>query len=57
MADNAPVAVKIREFVGLATNANPHRLPPGAMVEQVNIRAEKVSEMKVREGLREVTFD
>ena len=57
MADEAPVVTRIREFVGLTTNANPHRLPPGAMVEQVNAHSPRVGELVGREGLREVTFD
>lgn len=47
----------IQEFVGLASNANPHKVPPGAMVEQVNCSSPRVDELTVRQGLREVTFD
>ena len=57
MADETSAVVKIREFVGLATNANPHRLPPGATVKQVNCHSPRVGEMAGREGMREVTFD
>lgn len=57
MTDEPKAKVEFREFPGMTSNVNPHRVEPGAMLEQVNIRAGRVGELKVRSGLREVTFD
>lgn len=58
MADESKFKpIQIREFVGLATNANPHQIPPGAAVEQSNCSSPRVGELACRQGLREATFD
>lgn len=57
MADEAETGEKVREFPGLVTNANPHRIPVGATVEQTNCSSPRAGELDVRTGLREVTFD
>lgn len=49
--------MKFDQWVGLASNVDPHNLPPGANVEQVNLTVLKAGELRCREGLKEVTWD
>jgi hypothetical protein len=48
--------VAIRDFAGLATDSDPHDLPPGASREQVNVSAHRPGELQVRGGYRELQF-
>lgn len=50
-------AVEITRWPGLQTNANPHQIPPGAAVVQVNVQQLKDSQLSVRPGLRAVNFE
>ena len=56
-SDPAPVEVKIEEFQGMATNADPTDLPPGLAAEQVNIGGIERGILTLRRGLRPLTFD
>lgn len=49
--------VAIKVWRGLMSNVDPHDLPPGATVEQVNITNIRPGMLTVREGFREVSFD
>lgn len=51
-----PIAVS-NEFTGLITNMDPRDLPPGAAEEQLNATCVVMGELRVRMGIREVTFD
>jgi hypothetical protein len=53
----ADVEVKIEDFQGMATNADPTDLPPGLSAEQVNVNGLKRGELSLRRGLRPLTFD
>lgn len=55
--DEPKVKVSFREFQGMTSNVNPHRVEPGAMLEQTNCRTARAGELVVRSGYREVTFD
>ena len=58
MDRDKPLAMlPIRDFRGIMSNVDPHDLPPGAAVSQVNLVVIKVGEMRVRGGYRVVTFD
>ena len=58
MADEVKVKpVDFLEFAGLTSNVSPHRVEPGALLEQVNCASERAGELVVRRGLRAVTFD
>ena len=59
MADTNQIKAKVdfAEFTGMTSNVNPHRVEPGAMLQQVNCASSRVGELVCREGLRVVTFD
>jgi hypothetical protein len=50
-------AVQITQFGGMISNADPHDIPPGASVVQVNVNAVKKGELATRKGLKLITFD
>ena len=49
--------VQIDDFPGLVTNTDPHDLPPGAAVEQVNCHTPRLGELRPRLGSKPVKFD
>lgn len=51
-----PVAISV-DFPGMMTNVDPRDLPAGAAEEQVNATCVVIGELRVRLGVREVTFD
>jgi len=57
MAQPAQTAVDVRQFQGMFSNADPHDLPPGMSVVQVNAAVIIVGQLQVRRGLRELKFD
>lgn len=57
MADEAEVAVVIRDFSGLASNIDPKEAEPSNAVVQVNATSIRVGELRVRMGLKAVTFE
>jgi hypothetical protein len=48
--------ISIEEWAGLATNASPYAIPPGAAVTQVNLQAIVPGQISVRPGHNAVTF-
>lgn len=54
MADQV---LEVRDWPGLATNADAHDITPGASVEQVNCAAIRQGELEVRQGYVPVTFE
>lgn len=48
--------ITIDKWAGLATNASPYSLPPGAAVTQVNLQAINPGQLAVRPGLQAVSF-
>lgn len=48
--------IQISEWGGLATNASPYSLPPGAAVTQVNLQAIVPGQISVRPGTAAVAF-
>jgi hypothetical protein len=48
--------VVINRFDGFVPNADPHTLPPGGSVKQVNITSIRPGELRVRHGFRFLTF-
>ena len=48
--------IAITEWGGLATNASPYAIPPGAAVTQVNIQAIVPGQISVRPGTTSVSF-
>jgi hypothetical protein len=54
---NEQAMMRMRDFLGQVSNMDPHDLPPGAAQQQVNVTCVKQGQMKVRGGLREVTFE
>jgi hypothetical protein len=46
----------IEKWAGLATNAGPYALPPGAAVTQVNLQILSPGRLTVRPGLSAVSF-
>lgn len=53
-----PVDVLIlSDFRGLMTNADPHDLPPGAAIKQVNATSFRDGELRCRGGCKELSFE
>lgn len=48
--------ITISEWGGLATNASPYSIPPGAAVTQVNLQAIVPGQLSVRPGTTAVAF-
>lgn len=48
--------ISISEWGGLATNASPYSIPPGAAVTQVNLQAIVPGQLSVRPGHNAVAF-
>lgn len=49
--------VVIGDFGGFEPNADPHDIPPGVAIKQVNAMSWKPGELRVRPGFRVVMFD
>ena len=49
--------VEISDWRGQFSNASPHDLPPGSLVEQNNMTPQQAGQLTCREGFRVVTFD
>jgi hypothetical protein len=49
--------VIIRDFGGLISNEDPHDLPPGAAIKQVNAQSIRPGELRARPGTKIVQFD
>lgn len=48
--------IQITTWAGLATNASPYSIPPGAAVTQVNLQVLVPGEVSVRPGSAPMTF-
>ena len=48
--------ITISEWGGLATNASPYSIPPGAAVTQVNLQAIVPGQLSVRPGHNSMSF-
>jgi hypothetical protein len=48
--------ITIEKWAGLATNASPYSLPPGAAVTQVNLQIINPGQLVCRKGATTVTF-
>jgi len=49
--------VVIRDFPGYQPNVDPHDIPPGVAVIQINAMSWKPGELRVRPGYTAVQFD
>ena len=49
--------VPIKDFGGFVTNADPHDVPPGTAVKQVNAQSVRPGELRARPGCKVVQFD
>jgi hypothetical protein len=49
--------VVIKDFPGYVPNTDPHDVPPGVAVRQVNAMSLKPGELRVRPGFAVVRFD
>lgn len=47
--------ISIEKWAGLATNASPYAIPPGAAATQVNLQVINPGQIVVRSGLANVT--
>jgi hypothetical protein len=54
--DQGPNVV-MRDFSGMASNMDPHDIPPGQSVHQLNVGVGPQGELRVRLGARVVQFD
>lgn len=57
MRDPPRSRLVIADWPGLAGNVDPRDLPQGAAEEQVNMVSDTAGEMRVRLGMRFVTFE
>ncbi len=57
MGQESRKSVEIRDFPGLASDADPHDVAPGAAEEQVNVTSARQGTLRGRPGLKRVTFD
>lgn len=48
--------ISVEKWAGLATNASPYSIPPGAAVTQVNLQAIVPGQLSVRPGMTTVSF-
>ena len=48
--------IVIDKWGGLVTNASPYSIPPGAMVQQVNLQCLVPGQLTVRSGMQPITF-
>jgi hypothetical protein len=49
--------VMIRDFGGFVSNEDPHDLPPGASIKQINAQSIRPGELRARPGTKVVQFD
>ena len=49
--------VVIKDFLGYQPNIDPHDLPPGVAVSQVNAMSQRPGELRVRLGYTVVQFE
>lgn len=49
--------VIIRDFGGFVSNEDPHDLPPGASIKQINAQSIRPGELRARPGVKVVQFD
>lgn len=49
--------VTIRDFPGYRPNTDPHDLPPGVAIVQINAMSWRPGELRVRPGFKAVQFD
>lgn len=49
--------VRISDFPGYQPNVDPHDMPPGVAIVQVNAMSWKPGELRVRPGYKAVQFD
>lgn len=57
MSEKPDTTLSIRDFQGLALQADPNDLPEGAAYDQVNAQSSEIGKLKVRNGLRVITFE
>lgn len=48
--------ISVEKWAGLATNASPYSIPPGAAVTQVNLQSVIPGQLSVRPGMTAVSF-
>lgn len=56
MSEPVQAAVEVMQFQGLATNVDPTDRPPGLAVEQKNVTSQTPGELRIRRGIRKLTF-
>jgi hypothetical protein len=49
--------IAIKDFGGFVTNADPHDVPPGTAIKQVNATSVRPGELRARTGSKVVQFD
>jgi hypothetical protein len=49
--------VVIKDFGGLISNEDPHDIPPGTAIRQINAQSIRPGELRARPGTKVVQFD
>jgi len=57
MKQEPKARLQMRDFPGQQSNLDPLDVEPGGAVEQVNLKCVRTGELRVRGGLRQVTFE
>lgn len=55
--EDSKAQVSMKDFGGFVTNADPHNIPPGTAVRQVNATSMRPGELRTRPGVRIAHFD
>lgn len=55
--DKPRAAVEMTDFPGLVLDVEPHDLPPGAAVTQVNVTSENIGSLTSRKGFVVLNFE
>lgn len=57
MSDKPKTSYDARDFSGLVLQADAHDVEPGTAVDQVNVQSDQEGALRVRMGVRLVSFD
>lgn len=57
MGIKADSNLEIKDFSGMASNADPTDIPPGMSQVQINVSSIRRGQLEIRGGLRKVTFE
>lgn len=57
MSLESPTQLDIRDFKGQMSGYDPHDMPPGGAISQINCVVDRDGELTIRGGMKLVTFE